>query len=36
VEESDGWTLRTHNGSLAAHYEHTIVVRQGAPLVVTA
>ena len=36
VEEPDGWTLRTHNGSLAAHYEHTIVVRKGAPLVVTA
>lgn len=35
VEEADGWTLRTHNGSLAAHYEHTIVVRHGAPLVVT-
>jgi methionyl aminopeptidase len=36
VEEADGWTLRTHNGSLAAHYEHTIVVRDGEPLVVTA
>jgi methionyl aminopeptidase len=36
VEEADGWTLRTHNGSLAAHYEHTVVVRQGEPLVVTA
>lgn len=36
VEEPDGWTLRTDNGSLAAHYEHTIVVRRGAPLVVTA
>jgi methionyl aminopeptidase len=36
VEEADGWTLRTHNGSLAAHYEHTIVVREGEPLLVTA
>jgi methionyl aminopeptidase len=36
VEEADGWTLRTHNGSLAAHYEHTIVIRDGEPLVMTA
>jgi methionyl aminopeptidase len=35
VEEPDGWTLRTHNGSLAAHYEHTIVIRAGEPLLVT-
>ena len=36
VEEPDGWTLRTHNGSLAAHYEHTVVIREGEPLLVTA
>ena len=36
VEEADGWTLRTHNGSLAAHYEHTVVIREGEPLLVTA
>ena len=36
VEEDDGWTLRTHNRSLAAHYEHTIVIRAGAPLILTA
>jgi len=35
VEEPDGWTLRTHNGSLAAHYEHTVVIRDGEPLLVT-
>lgn len=35
VEESDGWTLRTHNGALAAHYEHTVVIREGAPLLIT-
>ena len=35
VEEPDGWTLRTHNGSLAAHYEHTVVIRDGEPLVMT-
>jgi methionyl aminopeptidase len=36
VEEPDGWTLRTHNGALAAHYEHTVVIRDGEPLLVTA
>lgn len=36
VEEPDGWTLRTHNRALAVHHEHTIVVRHGAPLVLTA
>lgn len=25
----DGWTIRTRDGRLAAHYEHTIVVRKG-------
>jgi methionyl aminopeptidase len=28
VEEDDGWTLRAHNRALAAHFEHTIVVRR--------
>jgi methionyl aminopeptidase len=32
----DGWTVRTADGSLSAHAEHTVVVRQGAPLVLTA
>ena len=36
VEEPDGWTLRTHNRVLAVHHEHTIVVRRGAPRVLTA
>ena len=36
VEEPDGWTLRTHNRSLTAHYEHTIVVTNGEPMVLTA
>ncbi len=36
VEEPDGWTLRTHNRALAVHHEHTIVIRRGAPLVLTA
>ena len=36
VEEPDGWTLRTHNRALAVHHEHTIVIRRGAPIVLTA
>jgi methionyl aminopeptidase len=26
VEDADGWTIRTANGCLAAHHEHTIVI----------
>ncbi len=33
---ADGWTLRTADGALAAHVEHTIVVTPGRPLVLTA
>jgi methionyl aminopeptidase len=33
---SDGWTITTGNGALAVHEEHTIVVRAGAPLILTA
>jgi len=36
VEGPDGWTLRTVDGALAAHFEHTLVVRKGAPLLLTA
>jgi methionyl aminopeptidase len=36
VGTGDGWTLRTRGGSLAAHVEHTIVIRRGRPLVLTA
>jgi len=35
VQDKDGWTLRTHNGCLAAHYEHTVIITNGAPLIVT-
>ena len=36
VQGRDGWTIRTHNGSVAAHEEHTVVIRRDAPLVLTA
>ena len=36
VQERDGWTLRTMQRCLAAHYEHTVVIREGKPLLLTA
>jgi methionyl aminopeptidase len=36
VADRDGWTLRTSDGSLAAHAEHTVVVTSGTPVVLTA
>lgn len=33
---ADGWTLSSADGSLSAHYEHTIVVTKGAPILLTA
>jgi methionyl aminopeptidase len=32
----DGWTVRTNDGSLAAHHEHTMIVTSGAPVLLTA
>lgn len=32
----DGWTLSTTDGSLSAHYEHTVVITKGQPMVLTA
>lgn len=34
--DRDGWTVRTADGALAAHYEHTIVVTHGEPILLTA
>ena len=34
--DEDGWTVRTADGTSAAHYEHTIVVMNGAPILLTA
>ena len=36
VEDADGWTLRTDDGGLAAHYEHTLVITRGKPILLTA
>jgi methionyl aminopeptidase len=34
--DRDGWTVRTGDGSPSAHAEHTIVVTEHAPVLVTA
>jgi methionyl aminopeptidase len=36
VEDRDGWTVRTADRAPAAHYEQTIVVMDGPPIVLTA
>jgi methionyl aminopeptidase len=36
VTDRDGWTVRTADGSLAAHHEHTLVITHGQPLILTA
>jgi methionyl aminopeptidase len=35
VQDADGWTLRTADGGLSAHHEHTLVITRGAPIVLT-
>jgi methionyl aminopeptidase len=34
--DADKWTLRTSDGSLAAHYEHTLVITRDQPILLTA
>jgi methionyl aminopeptidase len=36
VLAKDGWTLCTEDGSPSAHYEHTLVIGKGEPILVTA
>jgi len=34
--DKDGWTVRTRDRSLCAHFEHTLVITSGAPILLTA
>jgi methionyl aminopeptidase len=34
--DKDGWTYRTADHSLSAHYEHTVVITRSQPLLLTA
>ena len=36
VLAKDGWTIRTADRRRSAHYEHTIVITRGAPIILTA
>ena len=36
LDEADGWTQRSVDGSRGAHAEHTLYVTEGAPVVLTA
>lgn len=35
VHLPDGWTIKTANGKLSAHFEHTIVVTNNGPVILT-
>ena len=35
-EDDDDWTIRTVDGGLSAHYENTVVIREGVPILLTA
>jgi methionyl aminopeptidase len=35
VQDADGWTLRTADGGLSAHHEHTLVITRSAPIILT-
>ncbi|MGN6553494.1 MAG: type I methionyl aminopeptidase, partial [Verrucomicrobiota bacterium] len=32
---NDGWTVITRDGSLSAHFEHTVLVTEGEPEILT-
>jgi methionyl aminopeptidase len=34
--QDDQWTIRTADGSLSAHYEHTVVITRNEPILLTA
>ena len=36
TDQADGWTIRTRDGSLAAHFEHTVLITEtGAEILTT-
>ncbi|MEX2236421.1 MAG: type I methionyl aminopeptidase [Dehalococcoidia bacterium] len=35
ARDPDGWTVRTADGALSAHFEHTVAVTENGPLVLT-
>ena len=35
VQSANGWTIKTSDGSLASHHEHTLVITRGAAMILT-
>jgi len=35
LDEADGWTISTEDGSLAAHFEHTVAITAAGPRILT-
>lgn len=35
LELSDGWTVKTFDGKLSAHYEHSVLITDGEPVLLT-
>jgi len=35
VTEEDGWTAVTKDGSLSAHFEHSVAITENGPLVLS-
>jgi methionyl aminopeptidase len=33
--DDDGWTVRTVDGRLSAHFEHTVAVTEAGPVILT-
>jgi methionyl aminopeptidase len=33
--DSNGWTVRTKDGKLSAHFEHTIAITDNGPIILT-
>ncbi len=36
LTDDDGWTIKTADGAPSAHFEHTVIITQRGPMVVTA
>jgi methionyl aminopeptidase len=36
ITDADGWTIRTKDRSLSAHFEHTVAITSGRPVLLTA
>jgi methionyl aminopeptidase len=36
TDKSDGWTIRSKDGSLAAHFEHTVLVTEDGVEILTS